>query len=111
MRPVDCTEVPVAPVLDTLSATGSLGLSALLLVFAGLGTEQEQRNAFIAVGVTAAIGLSFATSAVSGYSKTARCRKMNRTPPPPPAALLPPSSMPPGMSPPATAPASTLGYR
>lgn len=97
MRPVDCTERRVAPVLDTVSAAGSLGLSAVSLFFnAAFGGDRE---AFIGVGVIAAIGLSFATSAWSGYSKTARCREMNRTPPPPSAALPPPSSMPPpGMS-------------
>lgn len=108
IRPVDCTEVRVAPRLDSGAALGFLGLSAFALPFAAFGAD---RKPFIEVGVIAAIGLLFATSAWSGYSKTARCREMNRTPPPPSAALPPPSSMPPGMSPPATAPASTLGYR
>jgi len=109
VRPVQCTETIIPPVLDTGPAVVLLGLAALLVavgVKEGGETGKEVAQLGVLPGV---LGLPWAFSAWSGYSKTARCREMNRTPPLPPPGFLPPppppSTAPPGMTPPSQPPA------
>jgi hypothetical protein len=106
VRPVHCTETIIPPLLDTVPAVPLLGLAALLVA---VGIKEHDNDVAKFGALPGVLGLPWAFSAWSGYSKTARCREMNRTPPLPPPGVLPsppPSSTaPPMMTPPLQPPA------
>ena len=87
VRPVHCTETIIPPLLDTVPAVPLLGLAALLVA---VGIKEHDNDVAKFGALPGVLGLPWAFSAWSGYSKTARCREMNRTPPLPPPGFLPP---------------------
>jgi hypothetical protein len=109
VRPVQCTETILPPVLDTGPAVVLLGLAALLVAVGVKEGGETGKDVARFGALPGVLGLPWAFSAWSGYAKTARCREMNRTPPRPPPGFLPPppppSTAPPGMTPPSQPPA------
>jgi hypothetical protein len=110
----DCTDNPIAPVVDTVLTLSNLGSAAYV------ATEDNVKNKAAAVTVGVLVGAVWLSSAIYGYSKTSACAAAKkdaegpvrhlRTAPLPPVGYTP---APGGVerAPPATPPSSGSGQQ
>ena len=81
LKPPDCTSSNDVPILDTVLAVPLLGLGAALLIDAAATSPSSDwfgptRSQVAAVGAGGlALGVVFLSSAITGYGRTADCRR------------------------------------